>query len=151
MSEAGQRSVRRNTQQRRVIVEELRKSTTHPTASELYEATRRRLPRISLGTVYRNLNVLGRMGLVRKVEGPGGEARFDGKVEPHHHVRCIHCGGVADVFDLPAGPRPAEFEDVGGYEILGYRLEFIGVCPECRTHSAAEEEASANAGREQGQ
>jgi Fur family ferric uptake transcriptional regulator len=151
MSRVRQHSPRRNTRQRRVIVEELMKSSSHPTASELYEATRRRLPRISLGTVYRNLNLLGRMGLVRKVEGPGGEARFDGNVEPHHHVRCIHCGGVADVVDLPAGPRGDELEDVGGYEILGYRLEFIGVCPECRTHSAAEEEASASAGGEQGQ
>jgi Fur family ferric uptake transcriptional regulator len=134
-----------------VIVEELRKSRSHPTATELYEASRRRLPRISLGTVYRNLNVLGRMGLVRKVEGPHGEARFDGNVEPHHHVRCIHCGGVADVVDLPDGPRGEELEDVAGFEILGYRLEFIGICPECRTHSAAEREGSAGAGGEQGQ
>jgi Fur family ferric uptake transcriptional regulator len=131
-------------------VEELMKSTSHPTATELYEATRRRLPRISLGTVYRNLNVLGRMGLVRKVEGSGGEARFDGNLSPHHHVRCIHCGDVADVEDSLAGPQRGELEDVHGYEVLGCRLEFIGICPECRTHSAAEHEASANAGGEQG-
>ena len=151
MSPVRPRRPRRNTRQRRVIVEELRKSTSHLTATELYEATRRRLPRISLGTVYRNLNLLGRMGLVRKVEGLHGEARFEGNVAPHHHVRCVHCGGVADIVDLPADLGSEELEDVAGYEILGYRLEFIGVCPECRTHSAAEQEASVSAGGEQGQ
>jgi Fur family ferric uptake transcriptional regulator len=143
--------LRRQTRQRKVIVEELKKLTSHPTAAELYEATRRRLPHISLGTVYRNLALLGRMGVIRKVEGPGPEARYDGNVDPHHHVRCVRCGGVADVGHLPDSfqeDRPAE---VGGFEILGVRFEFIGVCPDCREQQATGTGPSKNAEDQQGQ
>ena len=125
----------RNTRQRQVILEELQKVTSHPTASGVYEAVRRRLPKISLGTVYRNLELLGRAGIIQKLELGGGEARFDGNVEPHDHVRCVRCGRVDDVvrppLDLMGGPRM-----IGGYRILGHRLEFLGVCPACQTHTS---------------
>ena len=68
----------RNTRQREVILEELRKLRSHPTAPVLYEIVRRRLPRISLGTVYRNLELLAKSGVVRKLELSDSEARFDG-------------------------------------------------------------------------
>jgi len=134
-----QQTTRRNTQQRRVIVDELRKHPTHPTAAELYEATRRRLPRISLGTVYRNLDVLGRMGVVRKIEVGGGEARFDLNVTPHHHVRCVHCSNVADVRDSPVALSTDGIEEIAGHEIVGYRLEFTGICSECRRQTEGSE------------
>lgn len=124
--------LQRKTRQRTVILEELRKVSSHPTAAELYEMARRRLPRISLGTVYRNLDRLARNGIIRKLELGGGEARFDGKLERHYHVRCVHCGQVDDIH---AGRRDAVkggFRSVHGYEILGYHLEFTGICPECK-------------------
>ena len=71
--------LQRNSRQRQVILEELRKLTSHPTAAVLYAVVRRRLPKISLGTVYRNLELLARMGVVQKLELAGGEARFDGR------------------------------------------------------------------------
>ena len=74
--------LQRNTRQRQVILEELQKLTSHPTAAVLYDIVRRRLPKISLGTVYRNLELLARMGMVQKLELAGGEARFDGNVAP---------------------------------------------------------------------
>ena len=78
----------RNTRQRDVILGELRNSLTHPTATELYDLVRRRLPKISLGTVYRNLDLLARMGIIQRLEMAGAETRFDGDRRPHDHIRC---------------------------------------------------------------
>jgi Fur family ferric uptake transcriptional regulator len=114
-----------------VLLEFLRETKCHPTAADLYEMTRRRLPRISLGTVYRNLECLVEQGLARKLETGGGEARFDGDVDPHHHVRCVECGSVEDAPELPIPPLGGQLPSVDGYEVLGYRLEFIGVCARC--------------------
>ncbi len=123
---------RRNTRQRQVVLEELKKTTSHPTAAELYELTRRRLPRISLGTVYRNLELLTQTGHVRKLVAGGSETRFDADVTDHYHVRCQRCGRVDDAHDLRVEPLTRGVADVSGYEILGYHLEFFGICPECR-------------------
>lgn len=130
---------RRNTRQRQVVLDELRKLATHPTAAELYELTRRRLPKISLGTVYRNLELLVRRGVIRKIETGDSEARFDGKVHRHHHVRCLRCGRVDDAHALLANPMNVIGGQVNDYEILGFRLEFVGVCRECRRQPVPDE------------
>ncbi len=122
----------RMTRQRRVILDELRKVTSHPTADEIYNMVRRRLPGISLGTVYRNLEILSDSGMIQKLESCGSARRYDGNVKMHYHVRCVRCGRVDD---LPLSTLPALESAVRkgcGYEILGYRLEFMGVCPKCR-------------------
>jgi Fur family ferric uptake transcriptional regulator len=123
---------RRNTQQRQVILEELRRLRTHPTASELYEQVRQRLPKISLGTVYRNLELLNQAGLIRKLEFSGAEARFDGEVTDHYHVRCTVCGRLQDVPEFDTDLRRRQIDSLCGFEILGHRLEFFGICPGCR-------------------
>lgn len=130
------RKGQRNTRQRQVVLEELKKFTSHPTAAELYGITRARLPKISLGTVYRNLEVLAENKVIRKLAVGGGEARFDGNPAQHYHVRCVRCERLDDVPDLPPDFVKDEIKSLGGYEILGFHLEFIGVCPECRQRSA---------------
>ena len=87
----------RVTRQRTVILEELRKLTCHPTADELCDIVRRRLPHISLGTVYRNLDHLAEEGIVLRLDMAGKSKRYDGNIQPHQHVCCIYCGRVADV------------------------------------------------------
>jgi Fur family ferric uptake transcriptional regulator len=129
----------RNTRQRQVILEELRKARTHPTAADLYEAVRRRLPRISLGTVYRNLDFLARQGSIRRLEGYGAQARYDGDLDAHAHLWCVRCGGVADVarpkVDVPGSlPRAP-----GGHLVLGVRVEYAGLCPLCRVGMGPEQ------------
>jgi len=125
----------RNTQQRQAILEELRKLTSHPTAAELYEIVRKRLPRISLGTVYHNLELLAQNDIIQKLDISGSEARFDGNPDRHYHVRCVHCGRVDDLQGLPAHPVGNKLKESNGWKILGYRLDFIGICPECKgTH-----------------
>ncbi len=120
------------TRQRRVILEELRKLDSHPTADEVYEMARGRLPRISLGTVYRNLEILSECGLIRKLELGGTQKRFDGNLRNHYHVRCIRCGSIEDVPLEPLTTIENAIRKVSDYEIIGTRLEFIGVCPRCR-------------------
>ncbi len=121
----------RMTKQRKVILEELRKVTSHPTADEIYDMVRQRLPRISLGTVYRNLDVLAEHGEILKLESAGSQKRFDANMMPHAHIRCVHCGKVGDVMNVPA-PLPTPGAVVDGFEITGARLEFEGVCSVCR-------------------
>jgi Fur family ferric uptake transcriptional regulator len=124
---------RRNTRQRQVILEELGKLKSHPTAVDLHEIVRRRLPRISLGTVYRNLEVLTETGQVQKLDLGTGQARFDADTEHHDHVRCLRCGRVDDVPGEPLVLSSIAAEDIDGFEIIGHRVEYLGVCPDCRS------------------
>lgn len=134
-------TTRRNTRQRQVVLEELRKVVSHPTAVELYEMARRCLPKISIGTVYRNLELLAQMGTISKLEMGGPEARFDGDTSRHHHIRCTQCGRVADARGLRGQPSIPELTSPDGYEVLGYHLELIGVCPQCRNRVTSPEDA----------
>ena len=122
----------RTTRQRTIILEELHRAANHPTAAELHAMVRERLPRISLGTVYRNLELLARAGMIGKLEYAGTETRFDGKAHEHYHVRCSQCGRVDDVHEVGNGLVADRFESDNGYLVDGHRLEFIGICPDCR-------------------
>jgi len=120
------------TRQRRVILDALEKSDSHPTADELYDMVRRKMPKISLATVYRNLEILSEAGVVRKLEFAGCQKRFDKTLEEHNHIRCLDCGRVED---LPAGPSEGlqeKFVHETDFEIVGYKLELIGYCPVCK-------------------
>jgi Fur family transcriptional regulator, ferric uptake regulator len=124
--------MRRNSRQRQIILEEVLKEKTHPSAQEIYERVRQRLPKISLGTVYRNLDQLATHGLIQKIEGADGERRFDGELTEHYHVRCLYCGRLDDAA-LPWLSRLNQtFGKMSDYTILGHRLEFVGICPRCR-------------------
>ena len=127
---------RRNTRQRQVVLEELKNLGSHPTAAELYEIARRRLPKISLGTVYSNLELLAQLGVIRKLQTSGSVARFDGDRGRHYHVCCVRCGRVDDAQGLPTDPLEHEIKSLGGYDVLDYHLQFVGICPECKTEPA---------------
>ena len=113
-------------------MEELARTRSHPTADELYDAVRRRLPRISLATVYRNLDLLCQNGLVGRLEGNGGRARFDGDLSDHCHARCVGCGCVVDMPDPPPAFDATATRGPEGFEIVDRRVEFLGYCPECK-------------------
>ena len=121
----------RMTPQRKVILEELRKSKSHPTADEVYVQVRRKLPRISLATVYRNLELLSENGLVRRITSGPGPMRYDGGLAPHFHVRCVVCGAIEDVMLQLDERIDAVAAQQTGYEVMGHELEFSGVCPAC--------------------
>ncbi|MBU8933922.1 MAG: transcriptional repressor [candidate division Zixibacteria bacterium] len=123
--------LQRNTVQRQVILEELRKLTSHPTAQEMYRLVQKRLPDISLGTVYRNLDLLSRAGLIVKLRLASREVRFDGDIEQHHHVRCKNCGRVGDIMSTNGRAVDEILPEIEGWEIVGKRTEFVGICPDC--------------------
>ncbi len=120
----------RMTRQREAVLAELRKAKDHPTADQLYERVREYMPRISLGTVYRNLELLAATGAIRVVGGGGGR-RYDGEMASHHHVRCTGCGRLDDVY-LDVGLEMPRFARLTkNYELTGYQVEFLGLCPAC--------------------
>lgn len=125
------RAVRRMTNQRQVILEELKKLRSHPTAEQLHQLVRRRLPKISMATVYRNLEILCSEGLAQKMDMAGPQRRFDGDMSNHYHVRCVACGRVEDLDFDPIADIEQTIRDRSAYKVLSHRLEFIGLCPNC--------------------
>lgn len=122
----------RLTTQRQIILEELSKVKTHPTASELYDMVRKRLPRIGLGTVYRNLELMAESGIILKIEVGGTQKRFDATTEEHYHIRCSGCGKVDDI-DVPVvKDLVAQAAATTPYLIQGHHVEFTGVCSNCQ-------------------
>lgn len=121
----------RLTTQRQIILEELLKVTSHPTANEVYDMVRKRLPRIGLGTVYRNLELMAETGMILKLEVGGTQKRFDATIQPHYHVRCLECGKVDDI-DIPVQENiNAIAAQACQYQILGHHIEFTGHCRDC--------------------
>ncbi len=131
----------RMTRQRMMILEALRSVHTHPTADDIYAMVRKRIPRISLGTVYRNLDFLAENGTILKLESAGSIRRFDGFTHPHQHVRCTACGCITDV-EIPMPVPEVHDIQVEGFQITGIRLEFEGLCAGCsaaQQHSAGQD------------
>lgn len=122
----------RNTKQRAVILEILRKGGSHPTAESIYHEARKILPNISLGTVYRNLNFLREQGLAHEIRtNSESSSRFEGKCPPHAHFHCTNCQSV---LDLPLPPCLKELEWNEESEISKVNsldLHVIGACREC--------------------
>jgi len=121
----------RLTTQRQIILEELGKVKTHPTANEVYDMVRKRLPRIGLGTVYRNLELMSETGIILKLEVGGTQKRFDATVDPHYHIRCLSCGRVNDI-ELPVMEEINKTAaEISQYQVLGHHIEFSGICGDC--------------------
>lgn len=105
--------------------------TDHPTAETIYENLREEYPKISLGTVYRNLSLLTDIGEIRTISTGVGPDRFDGNVLPHYHFICRHCGQVIDlnVHELEHINLLAQHDFPGVIE--GHRVFFYGSCAAC--------------------
>ena len=131
----------RLTTQRQIILEELGKVTSHPTANEVYDMVRKRLPRIGLGTVYRNLELMADNGIILKLEVGGTQKRFDATVAPHYHIRCLSCGKVNDIEIPVIEDINKTAAELSHYQVLGHHIEFSGICNEC---SSQEEDQLVN-------
>jgi len=127
---------RRMTRQRKTILNILRQTKSHASADEIYELVRKQLPRISLGTVYRNLEVLAKMGLIQKLELGGTIKRFDWNPNKHYHIRCLVCGQIDDAPIAPLNQLEDELYGATVFSIIGHRLEFEGLCPDCTEKEA---------------
>ena len=129
-----QRLRTRDTRQRRVVFDTVRGTLSHPTADWIFERVRTTLPKISLGTVYRNLSVLKDEGMVREIYGSDRRAHYDAVTTQHAHFICAECGSISDVHNLPECDWRAAKELVG-CEVTEQRIEFVGVCPGCQHRS----------------
>lgn len=119
--------------QRESILEYLAGTKEHPTADTVYADLRRDYPNISLGTVYRNLNLLADMGEITKITTESGGVRFDFNTTPHYHVVCKSCGRVNDLeIDID---KVEDFIDLAqeSYDgtIDSHSLLFYGTCSKC--------------------
>jgi len=116
----------------------LRSTDSHPTAAEIHAALLPELPALSLGTVYRNLELLVREGAIDEVASAAGAARYDGNVAPHHHFNCEGCGNILDV-DLPA-PRGLARRLAGSHGLRAreVRISYFGLCEACEAAREAE-------------
>jgi Fur family peroxide stress response transcriptional regulator len=129
----------RLTPQRLAVLRVLAQSPAHPSVEQIYEQVRRKYPMISRSTVYKTVETLKEMAEVLELEFSGASNRYDGRrVEPHPHLICRGCGAINDL-ELPAMMREArEVADRTGYELIGHRLDFYGLCPDCRKRQVAE-------------
>jgi len=122
----------RRTRQRQVVLEVVRSTMDHPGADWVFRQARRRLPGISLATVYRNLKELAAEGLIREVHAGGPATRFDSNTGRHYHIMCVGCGRVND---LPLSVDDRLEHEAGratNYAILGHAVEVHGLCPGCQ-------------------
>ena len=122
---------RRNTVQKKLVLETIQKLKTHLTADEIYAYIHKEYPTISKGTVYRNLNILVEEGLLRRVEISGGADCFDFTLKNHYPIRCIQCKKVYDVDMDELGEINHLIHNAHGFQFLSYDVCFKGICPNC--------------------
>ncbi|MDR2404231.1 MAG: transcriptional repressor [Spirochaetaceae bacterium] len=136
---------RKHSRKRDAILRVIQSTTAHPSARQVYDVLKPSIPDLSLGTVYRNINLFQGEGAVVSLGVVDGEERFDGCVAPHPHVVCCRCGRVAD---LPCpggegretgqieGPEASRVgtnnrEDTEGFVIDYRKTVYYGLCPDC--------------------
>ena len=123
---------KRYSAKREALLQLMRETDVHPTAEWVYQQLKPQFPDLSLGTVYRNLNLLAEEGEILRLTCGDGSDRFDGNPKPHYHFLCNSCGRVIDL-DI----EPMNHIDVlaaAGFEgtIEGHTVLFNGKCPECK-------------------
>lgn len=129
---------RHNTIQRSLVLDAVNRLKSHATADEVYAEVAATHPNISKATVYRNLNLLSEMGMIRKLEIPGGADRFDHICKEHCHVKCEKCGRVFDIEIPYIDGLDNRVENRNRFELTGYDILFRGICPGCRASSDGE-------------
>jgi Fur family peroxide stress response transcriptional regulator len=117
------------THQRLAVYEALTARLDHPSAEALHESLRKAYPSLSLATVYKTLQTLHEMGMVARVHSPTAQARYDARIETHHHAVCESCGKIEDVFDPRLNELPAP--KTAGFQISGHSVHFQGLCAKC--------------------
>ena len=122
----------RYTDQRAAVYRLVARSRVHPTAEDVFLGVRTEVPGISLATVYKSLETLVSCGLAKKLTPPDGSARFCGRIETHHHARCLACGSVSDVSgELGSLDIATLRSQAKGFDLVGYELELTGYCSDC--------------------
>lgn len=123
----------RITPQRIAICKLLAETTSHPTASSIFDRLREYYPSLSLATVYNTMDVLIGQGKVNALGDAGDSAaHFDANLEPHLHLACLNCHKIIDVDSILVTRLSEEISHASGYKLLGARVMYYGICPDCR-------------------
>ncbi len=120
------------TRQRAAVFEYLSGVTHHPTADDVFIAVKRRLPKISLATVYKNLEALVACGTASKLTSGDVAARYEIRRDPHYHTRCLKCGSLTDLEARASEQLAKLLKPPGGFRVEAYRIELLGCCRGCR-------------------
>lgn len=129
---------KRYSKKRERIKECLKGTKEHPSAEWIYNTLKPEMPDLSLGTVYRNLNELRETGEIISVAVVLDKERFDATTEPHTHAICERCGKIIDVDDVTIPEELLEkAKTVTGFTVLSSKLQFIGLCEECKKKEKA--------------
>ena len=121
----------RYSRKRELVLDAVRSSCAHPTAEMVYQSLKAEYPDLSLGTVYRNLNLLVENGLLIRLCTPDAADHFDARLDAHQHICCSVCGCIRDVnIDLPH-LRERTLQETG-FTVERVDVMMSGVCPSCR-------------------
>ncbi len=121
----------RYSKQKDEVLKIVLESCNHPDAKEIYNLVKKKIPNISLGTVYRNLNALTLEGKIRRLSALDGNDRFDKTLHDHNHVICLKCGKVCDVNLLLDESKMKKVENETGFKITSCNFNINGICEEC--------------------
>ena len=123
----------RITPQRVAVLKTLIGNNEHLSAESIYDRVRADYPMIGLATVYKTIAMLKEMGEITELNFDNGCALFDGNGSaPHPHFICTQCNTVIDIEDKDLKNLPADIAQKTGYQIINYRLDFFGICPNCQ-------------------
>jgi len=123
--------IRRNTRQRSLILEELKKVSSHPDAQTIFRMVKKRMSSIGFGTVYRNLNILKDEGRILELSFGKYGSRYDGCVDDHYHLICLGCGSVVDIKGPSVRRLDKSLGEIPGFKIEYHRVKFYGYCADC--------------------
>lgn len=118
--------------QREIILETLKENVVHPTAEYLYSVLHKKDPKISLATLYRNLNQLAENGIIKKIDGLEQSSHFDHNTHEHYHFICTKCSRV---FDIDANIAPdliKKTEEITDFTVQSHDVVFCGICKDCK-------------------
>jgi Fur family peroxide stress response transcriptional regulator len=128
----------RITPQRLAVLRILAASEGHPSVDRVYETVRREFPTTSIATIYKTVNLLKQINEVLELGFPDGSNRYDGKKPfPHPHVICVRCQKIIDPDLESLKDMTAEVADETGFDILTHRLDFFGICGDCKREERA--------------
>jgi len=122
----------KKTKQRAAILKTLRSTQSHPTAFWIYEQVKKEIPDISLGTVYRNLNLLRDKGEILQLDFLRPLSHFDGRAEPHYHFVCNNCRSILDLTEPVNTQLNNILANETGLKVFSHHLEFEGLCHNCQ-------------------
>jgi Fur family transcriptional regulator, peroxide stress response regulator len=120
------------THQRQVLYEVMQTMPGHPNPEEVYARVKKRIPAISLATVYKNIHLFVERGVLKEVSMHHGSLRVERNSHPHHHMVCSHCKAITDIEEKDLGALPKLKWLPGGFQVERYAVDVIGICAACQ-------------------